>query len=244
MVNATSYIQRKLFKIIDHTDFVFSLPSLCRESWDSIVSNHSTREQLEYIGDSFMSAAVSEHLWHVLPEGTPFQYTTVRSALTANATFARIMDRLGFSSPRLNVKAHGDAFEAIIGAKKKEDPALLDKWFRDDFMQLLLYAADVCRSLPHKGKPARSRPLLASIRLRSIDYNSPARKRRPASSPASSKIKKTRHSLNYPSMRAPPCMIDLTVDSDVEDGDKDIVQITFEEFNKSQVHLVLKCCLF
>lgn len=40
----------------------------------------------------------------------------------------------------------------------------------------------------------------------------------------------------------PSRTIDLTVDSDWEDDgpdDKDIVQITFEEFNKSQVALLL-----
>jgi hypothetical protein len=49
----------------------------------------------------------------------------------------------------------GDAFEAIIGAKKKEDPDALDKWFKTYYMPLLVHAAEICRydgNLLHTGE--------------------------------------------------------------------------------------------
>ncbi|KAE9408172.1 hypothetical protein BT96DRAFT_914134 [Gymnopus androsaceus JB14] len=246
------YVQSKLFTaLIDRHDFNFQLPTLSQSSWDTIVGNGEERERLEFTGDAYMTAAVGENLYSVFPDGSPFLYTISRNALTANSTFARIMDRLGFGNPRLSTKASGDAFESIIGAKKQESPALLDQWFRTYYLPLLVYTADVCRSLPRKGKPSKSRTVLSSIRLRS-QYGSPARRIRSVlSSPASLTRKqsvKSRLLISSPSKRLlsiptkfPRRTIDLTVDSDSEDvnskDENEIVQISFQEFSKSQQQL-------
>lgn len=55
------------------------------------------------------------------------------------------MKRLGFSNPQDGRKSPGDAFESIIGAKKKEDSVSLDNWFQTYYMRLLIYIADACR---------------------------------------------------------------------------------------------------
>ncbi|KAF8832271.1 hypothetical protein HHX47_DHR1001590 [Lentinula edodes] len=257
-------LQNRLFRFIDQANFDFALPKLSRPTWEIIINDNDERERLEFIGDFYMAAAVGENLCRSLPNGTPHQYT-----LTSNSTYSAIMKRLGFSNPQDDRKSPGDAFESIIGAKKKEDSVSLDKWFQTYYMRLLIYIADACRcgvvpfivyellarvlahsSLAPKGKAAKPRPLLTLIRLRSIGQGSPievgtaaARKIRSSLSPRSVQVKrKQRHILKSPSIRSRRT-IDLTIDSDQEDnkcyGSKDddgVAQISFEEFNKSQLY--------
>ncbi|KIK70906.1 hypothetical protein GYMLUDRAFT_235309 [Collybiopsis luxurians FD-317 M1] len=245
------FVQSKLFKVIDQPDFDFQLPTLSRNSWDNIVNSNEERERLEFIGDSYMAATVSDSLYRVMPEGSPFLYTVeqlislpnvARSALTSNSTFARLMDRLGFGSHQISTKSLGDAFESIIGAAHKEGPGTLNQWFRMYYMQLLIHTADACRSLPSKGKSAKPRPILASIRLRSIVYGSPVRQKRLLASPAGKKRSRTKLFKSTSSRSRQT--IDLTADNDDEislprkisneDDDPDIVQISYQEFLRSQ----------
>ncbi|KAJ3883329.1 hypothetical protein F5051DRAFT_391873 [Lentinula edodes] len=236
-------LQNKLFRFIDQADFDFALPKLSRPTWEIIINDNDERERLEFIGDFYMAAAVGENLCRCLPNGTPHQYTVARSALTSNSTYSAIMKRLGFSNPQDDRKSPGDAFESIIGAKKKEDSVSLDKWFQTYYMRLLIYIADACRSLAPKGKAAKPRPLLTLIRLRSIGQGSPATRKICSSlSPRSVQVKrKQRHILKSPTIRSRRT-IDLTIDSDQEDNrchgikdDDGVAQISFEEFNKSQI---------
>jgi hypothetical protein len=240
------FVQSNLFTLIDRPNFVFQLPSLDRLSWESIVSSSEERERLEFTGDAYMAAAVTENLYRVIPKGSPHIYTVARSALTANTTFARIMDRLGFNSPEISTKSSGDAFEAIIGAAKKENLKALDYWFRTNYMQLVIYTADACRSLPSKGKSAKLTPLLAIVKLRLLGRGSPAKQRRSALSSPGRIIRKKRRLLNSPSIRARRT-IDLTVDdccseSKDDDADGDIVQISFDEFARSRQRNALNRC--
>ncbi|KAJ4486040.1 hypothetical protein J3R30DRAFT_3443466 [Lentinula aciculospora] len=236
-----AHLQNKLFELIDQASFDFTLPKLSRLTWETIINDNDERERQEFIGDFYMSAAVGENLCRCLPDGSPHQYTVARSALTSNSTYSTIMHRLGFNNPRNDRKSLGDAFESIIGAKKKEDLASLDAWFQTYYLRLLIYIADACRSLPSKGKKARPRPILALIRLRSIDHGSPVQKKRLVFAPRSLKKKgKGPYILKSPSMRTGHRVIDLTVDSDREDSndsggtdDDDIVQMSIDEFNHS-----------
>jgi len=235
MAQSMLYVQKSLFTLIDKPDFNFRLPTLSQTTWDNIVHDDEERERLEFTGDAYMTAAVGDALYRVMPQGSPFLYTVARSALTANRTFAHIMERMGFSTAGQSIKSMGDAFESIIGAKQKEDPAALDEWFQSQYMQLLAYSANVCRSLPEKGKAAKSRSLLASIRLRAMGYGSPAKQKRPTFSSPRTRLKKkikNRTLYNSPTTR-PRRTIDLTADSDWEDQhDEEIVQISFEQFSQ------------
>ncbi|KAF5385482.1 hypothetical protein D9757_005349 [Collybiopsis confluens] len=249
------FVQNKVFRLIDSPDFTFQLPILSRSSWDTITDSNDERERLvstklytlathsssherqEFIGDSYMAATISENLYRILPEGSPFIYTVARSALTANSTFARLMNRLGFCNNQISTKSMGDAFESIIGAAHRESLKRLNRWFRTYYMQLLILTAETCRALPSKGKSAKPRPLLASIRLRSINHNSPVISRRLFPSPAGKKKLRGRLSKSTPVQFRPT--IDLTIDSDEENSalndnrsrdDPDIIQISYEEF--------------
>ncbi|KAJ3987758.1 hypothetical protein F5890DRAFT_1495541 [Lentinula detonsa] len=231
-----SQLQKKLFKLINQADFDFFLPKLSRTTF---INDSDERERLEFVGDFYMAAAVGESLCRYLPNGSPHQYTVARSALTSNSTYSAIMHRLGLSDPQNGRKSLGDAFESIIGAKKKENLASLDDWFQTYYVQLIMYIANACRHLPYKGKTARPRPLLASIKLHSYDRGSSVRKKHISLSPKSVKKQGKILQINSSSIRNHCRIIDLTVDNNQadekphENTDDDIVQISSEEFNKS-----------
>ncbi|KAJ4002392.1 hypothetical protein F5050DRAFT_1802344 [Lentinula boryana] len=230
-------LQKKLFKLIDQPDFDFFLPQLSRTTWDTIINDSDERERLEFVGDFYMAAAVGESLCCYLPNGSPHQYTVARSALTSNSTYSAIMHRLGLSNSQNGRKSLGDAFESIIGAKKKENLASLDDWFQTYYVQLIIEY--LSSHLPYKGRTAKPRPLLASIRLHSYDRGSSVRKKHISLSPKSVKKQGKILRINSSSIRDHCRIIDLTVDINQadekphENTDDDIVQISSEEFNKS-----------
>ncbi|KAJ3750508.1 hypothetical protein DFH05DRAFT_88612 [Lentinula detonsa] len=225
-------LQKKLFKLINQADFDFFLPKLSRTTWDTIINDSDERERLEFVGDFYMAAAVGESLCRYLPNGSPHQYTArVCSQLSASDVHSAKVARSANGR-----KSLGDAFESIIGAKKKENLASLDDWFQTYYVQLIMYA---CRHLPYKGKTARPRPLLASIKLHSYDRGSSVRKKNIPLSPKSVKKQGKILQINSSSIRNHCRIIDLTVDHNQadekphENTDDDIVQISSEEFNKS-----------
>ncbi|KAJ3826173.1 hypothetical protein EV361DRAFT_888240 [Lentinula raphanica] len=233
-------LQKKVLKRIEQAEFDFSLPTLSRQTWKILINDNDERERLEFVGDFYMAAAVGESLCHYLPDGSPRQYTVARSALTSNLTYSAIMNRLGLANPSDGRKTTADAFESIIGAKKKEDVALLDTWFETYYVQLIKSIVDDCRQLPHKGKKAAKPHQLHSIARGSRTV----KKRHISLSPRRVQKQDKAHPIKSPTIYSRHCqIIDLVVDSDSEDdddvesGDVEIVQISSAEIKKSRTNI-------
>ncbi|KAK7059034.1 hypothetical protein VNI00_001658 [Paramarasmius palmivorus] len=144
------FIQSRLIEKIDD-DNDFQLPQLPDEIWQKLSNDPLERDRLEFLGDALMSAFVAEHLYKLLSEGTAHYYTQARSALVANATFARIMRHIGYSFGK--TKDAADAFECIIGAFHQASGATaLQDWQEQYFLPLIYTAAKVCRNIPAKVK--------------------------------------------------------------------------------------------
>ncbi|TCD69903.1 hypothetical protein EIP91_005727 [Steccherinum ochraceum] len=137
-------LQKAIEEAIAKPSFTGSLPPLSEAAWRKIVVGRSQdtvleNDRLEFLGDALMYATIGRLLYAKCPQGTPYLYTSLRSALHSNATFSKLaekLDILAVSSVVLNaltqrtfgegskvhpkqrpqVKATADLFETVIGA--------------------------------------------------------------------------------------------------------------------------------
>lgn len=82
-------------------------------------------ERLEFLGDSILSAVISDVIYHAFPEQREGELTTLRSKMVQRDTLDKLAIDIGLqpliqsnSKPSKNNEGHinGNAFEALIGA--------------------------------------------------------------------------------------------------------------------------------
>lgn len=103
-------------------------PALVHRSWCAEHPGHESNERLEFLGDSVLGLAVTDHVYraHVdLPEG---DLTDIRKTVVSSVALAEVAESLGIgehlllgkgeelSGGRLKPSILADAMEAIIGA--------------------------------------------------------------------------------------------------------------------------------
>ncbi|MHC4915584.1 MAG: ribonuclease III [Planctomycetota bacterium] len=62
------------------------------------VEEFTDNERLEFLGDSVLSLAVSEHLYRTLPRSAEGELTRIKSSVVSTTTLARISRKLGLSA--------------------------------------------------------------------------------------------------------------------------------------------------
>ncbi|KAF9270148.1 hypothetical protein L218DRAFT_1071629 [Marasmius fiardii PR-910] len=236
------HIQRKVIELIKDPNFKLELPKLSDESWNKIRHDGLERDRLEFLGDALMTSFVAQTLYKFLSEGTAHYYSQARSALTANATFAQIMARLGYFDMEGPIKPAGDAFESIIGAYYNEcGPEALEEWQEQFFSPLICCAAKVCRSMKKLQTKVKTRnksnPVLLRLRRPATpNIISPVhdRKSRKYFTTTSPSVRKLTRLVRTPILKPQPLVIDLTAEGDLE-GEAEIVEIRRQDFRASQI---------
>ncbi|KAL0578728.1 hypothetical protein V5O48_003284 [Marasmius crinis-equi] len=240
-------IQKKIVELIKDPNFDLQLPRLSDESWHKIYHDNLERDRLEFVGDALMTSFVAQNLYKSLGEGTAHYYTQARSALTANATFAQIMARLGYFDMQGPNKPAGDAFESVIGAYHAESgPEALQHWQEQYFLPLIECAASVCRSLKAqdkrktKTKGQKVNHILSKLRrARTPNIISPMSDRKARifgiASPSIRTVSKL-SKISRPKLK--PMVIDLTAESEPE-GDEstdttEVLEICAQDFETTK----------
>ncbi|KAG7099134.1 hypothetical protein E1B28_001006 [Marasmius oreades] len=236
------HIQRNIVELIKNPHFHLQLPKLSDDSWNKMLRDSLERDRLEFLGDALMTSFVAQRLYRFLSEGTAHYYSQARSALTANATFAHIMARLGHFDMEGPMKPAGDAFESIIGAYYKEGgPEALQQW-QEQFFPLIRCAAKVCRSMekPQTRSKTRHKSNHILSRLRrppTPNIISPLRNRKRRTHlsvlPPSLAVGRIPKPVQTPVSKLPPRVIDLTAESEPE-GSAEIVEICAQDFCASK----------
>ncbi|KAF8202850.1 ribonuclease III domain-containing protein [Pholiota molesta] len=127
-----------MFPFVDPKSIECRGVSLSQASWDIVLHDSRERERLEFLGDALIGASISEELFRCWPNEGPGFYTKARSVLTANSTFAHIMQRLGFHNDNQPVKPTGDAFETILAAYHSERGLdAFNQYVRQSFSSLI-----------------------------------------------------------------------------------------------------------
>ncbi|OBZ78605.1 Ribonuclease 3 [Grifola frondosa] len=159
-------LQKAIEAAISQPHFDAALPPLSDDTWLRILSpSYQTfleNDRLEFLGDALMDATIGRQLYAQIPDGSPHLYTSLRSALHSNATFAHLakkLDILAVSSPVLKaltrksfgegeyaqgsfrIKDTADLFETVVGAYYLECgfEALYD-WMKDIYKPLIAVA--------------------------------------------------------------------------------------------------------
>ena len=91
---------------------------------ETVGSYHVNNERMEYLGDSVLSTAVADYLFHTYPTQPEGFLTEMRSRIVSRASLNKLSEKLGFGdyirhTPDVGNNAHsmgGNAFEALMGA--------------------------------------------------------------------------------------------------------------------------------
>ena len=91
---------------------------------ETIGNYHVSNERLEYLGDSVLSTAVADYLFHTYPTQPEGFLTEMRSRIVSRVSLNKLSEKLGFGdyilhTPDVGSNARsmgGNAFEAFMGA--------------------------------------------------------------------------------------------------------------------------------
>ena len=91
---------------------------------ETVGSYHVSNERMEYLGDTVLSTAVADYLFHTYPTQPEGFLTEMRSRIVSRASLNKLSEKLGFGAyirhtPDVGSNAHsmgGNAFEALMGA--------------------------------------------------------------------------------------------------------------------------------
>ena len=90
---------------------------------ENVGGYHVSNERMEYLGDSVLSTAVADYLFHTYPTQAEGFLTEMRSRIVSRSSLNRLSEKLGFgdyirhSSDTCQARSMGgNAFEALMGA--------------------------------------------------------------------------------------------------------------------------------
>ena len=91
---------------------------------ETIGHYHVSKERMEYLGDSVLSTAVADYLFHTYPTQPEGFLTEMRSRIVSRVSLNKLSEKLGFGdyirhTPDVGNNARsmgGNAFEALMGA--------------------------------------------------------------------------------------------------------------------------------
>lgn len=91
---------------------------------ESVGHYHVSNERMEYLGDSVLSTAVADYLFHTYPTQPEGFLTEMRSRIVSRVSLNKLSEKLGFGdyirhTPDVGNNARsmgGNAFEALMGA--------------------------------------------------------------------------------------------------------------------------------
>ena len=91
---------------------------------ETIGHYHVSNERMEYLGDSVLSTAVADYLFHTYPTQPEGFLTEMRSRIVSRVSLNKLSEKLGFGdyirhTPDVGNNARsmgGNAFEALMGA--------------------------------------------------------------------------------------------------------------------------------
>ena len=143
-------------------------------------SRNNNNERLEFLGDSVLNLAISEHIYHRQPEADEGELSRIRSSLVKQEALARVARDIGLGDFIYlgggELKSGGfrrssilsDTLEAIIGA------IYLDSGFESAQTTVLFLYRDYLRALPDtdtlKDAKTRLQEYLQSKQLELPEY--------------------------------------------------------------------------
>ena len=91
---------------------------------ETVGSYHVNNERMEYLGDTVLSTAVADYLFHTYPTQPEGFLTEMRSRIVSRVSLNKLSQKLGFENyirhaPDMGTNARsmgGNAFEALMGA--------------------------------------------------------------------------------------------------------------------------------